>query len=190
MDRASKIALWRDELQQVKARFRGPGVATREELASQSGLAFLQGIGEGRTGYPPIGDTLNFFALLAEPGRVIFQGEPTHAFYNPIGSVHGGWACTLMDSCLACAVHTHVPKGRGYTTLEIKVNMMRTITVDVGPLRAEGKVVNVGGQIGVAEGRLYDVDDRVYAYASTTCLLFDLPSASRADAGPSARGGD
>ena len=150
------------------------GVASREILAAQSGLEFLQGIGEGRNGYPPISDTLNFYALLAEPGRVVFQGEPKYEFYNPIGSVHGGWACTLMDSCLACAVHTMVPKGRAYTTVELKINMLRMITTETGPLRAEGKVVQVGGQIGVAEGRLYDVDDKMYAFATTTCLLFDI----------------
>ena len=104
----------------------------------------------------------------------MFQGTPKKDFYNPLGSVHGGYAATLLDSCVGCAVHSTLPAQTGYTTVELKVNYIRPLTADTGPVRAEGKVVSVGRQIGIAEGRIHDAGGKLYAFATTTCLIFPI----------------
>ena len=109
-----------------------------------------------------------------DAGRATFQGEPQHAFYNPIGSVHGGWAATLLDSCMGCAVQSTLPAGQGYITVDIKVNLIRPLSHATGPVRAEGKVVNAGRTIAIAEGRLVGPDGRLYAHGTSTCLVFAL----------------
>jgi uncharacterized protein (TIGR00369 family) len=165
---------WLDEEQQIRKNMRKSGSATADIIARYSGIEFLQAMARGEVDYPPICDTLNFTLIHFEPGRVIFQGMPLFAHYNPIGSVHGGWFCTLLDSALGCVVQTKVPKGRGYTTLELKVNMIRALTENTGPVRAEGTIVHIGRQTGIAEARLYDSAGKIYASASTTCLIFDI----------------
>lgn len=107
---------------------------------------------------------------------MVFQGTPKADYYNPIGSVHGGYIATLLDSALGCAVHTMLERGYGYTTLELKVNYVRPLTDKTGPVRAEAHVVNVSRQVGVAQGRLVDAAGRMYAWGSTTCLIFPLPA--------------
>jgi uncharacterized protein (TIGR00369 family) len=109
-------------------------------------------------------------------GRAIFQGRPLERHYNPLGTVHGGWFATLLDSAVGCAVHTAMPAGRSYTTLELKVNMLRALTNKVELVRAEGRTIHVGGQVATAEARLVDAAGKLYAHATTTCLVFDLPS--------------
>lgn len=146
----------------------------RRELANRSGLDLLRGVMTGELPPAPISQTLDFFLAEAEPGRVVFQGNPQPAFYNPLGVVHGGWMATLLDSCVGCAVHSMLPVGKGYTTVELKVNFVRAVVPDSGPLRAEGKIINLGGRIGTAEGRLVDAAGRLYAHATTTCLIFDM----------------
>jgi uncharacterized protein (TIGR00369 family) len=173
-DIAATRQRWLDEERQVKNAMGRPGTATPDVIGRYSGLEFLQAMARGELDYPPIADTLNFTLVHFEPGRVIFQGTPLFEHYNPIGSVHGGWFCTLLDSALACAVQTKLPKGRGYTTLELKVNMIRPLTKDSGPVRAEGSIVHVGRQSGIAEARLYDSAGKIYASASTTCLIFEI----------------
>ena len=126
--------------------------------------------------FPPIGKALNFFLLEAEEGRVVFQGTPKFDFYNPIGSVHGGWTCTLLDSCMSCAVQTTLKKGFAYTTGELKVNMVRPLTKETGPVRAEGKVIHPGRQLATAEGRIFGPDGKLYAHGTTTCLIFQIPA--------------
>ena len=121
-----------------------------------------------------IGELVDFAPIEYEPGRFVFQGVPRFDHYNPLGIVHGGYAATLLDSCVGCAVHTMLPAGTGYTTLELKVNYLRAMTDRTGPVRAEGKVLSVGRQTGVAEGRLTDSAGRLLAYATTTCLVFPL----------------
>lgn len=165
---------WLEEARQLREKLGKAGSASRETIASCSGIEFLQGILEGRIDYPPMADTLNFSLLHVEPGRVLFQGVPQFAHYNPIGSVHGGWFCTLLDSALGCAVQSKLPRGVGYTTLELKVNLIRTLTSDTGPVRAEGHATHVGRQTGISEARLYDAAGKLYATASTTCLIFPL----------------
>ena len=111
----------------------------------------------------------------AEPGRVVFQGTPDKRHYNPLGGVHGGYFCTLLDSALGCAIHSTLPKGIGYTTLELKVNLIRSLNDEVGPVRAEGKTIHVGKRVGIAEAIITDADGKQYAHATTTCLIFPLP---------------
>ena len=96
------------------------------------------------------------------------------AHYNPSGVVHGGYAATLLDTAVGCAIHTLLPAGKGYTTLELKVNYIRAMTDKTGPVRAEAKVINLGGQVGIAEGRITDANGKLYAFATTTCLVFDI----------------
>ncbi|MDB5881459.1 MAG: hypothetical protein JWP43_1337, partial [Ramlibacter sp.] len=109
-------------------------------------------------------------------GRAVFQGTPGPAHLNPLGTIHGGWYATLLDSALGCAVHTMLPAGRGYTTAELSVNLVRAIGSKAPRVRAEGKVIHCGRQLATAEARLYGPDGTLYAHATTTCLVFELPS--------------
>ena len=110
-------------------------------------------------------------------GRAVFQGTPGPQLLNPLGTVHGGWFATLLDSALGCAVHTMMPAGRAYTTAELGVNMVKAITPKVPRVRAEGKVIHCGRQLATAEARIVGPDGTLYAHATTTCLVFDLPAA-------------
>lgn len=166
---------WRQREDEVRARLAAPGVASLEALKAGSGMDFLQRIWDGELPSPPIGDTMDFIPVEGEPGRVVFQGTPDKRHYNPLGSVHGGYFCTLLDSAVGCAVHSVLPQGTGYTTLELKVNLIRALTADTGPVRAEGKVIQVGNRVGIAEGRIVDAAGKLYAHATTTCLIFPLP---------------
>ncbi|MEO8113884.1 MAG: PaaI family thioesterase, partial [Phenylobacterium sp.] len=120
-----------------------------------------------------MGRTLGFDHVEIEEGRVVFGATPSEAVYNPIGTVHGGFAATLLDSALGCAVHSALKAGQGYTTLELKVAYHRPMTSGTGPVRAEGKIIQVGRRAAFAEGRLTDLKGRVYATATTTCLVFE-----------------
>jgi uncharacterized protein (TIGR00369 family) len=155
------------------------GVVDRASLAQRSGLDMIQGMVDGRTPPAPIGDVVDMIAVEAVSGRMVFQGRPSRRFYNPIGTVHGGWIATLLDSAVGCAVHTMLVPGQGYTTLELKVNYLRAVTDQTGPLRAEGRVLRLSRQVGLADGRLFDAAGKIYAHATTTCLIFPLPPASR-----------
>jgi uncharacterized protein (TIGR00369 family) len=158
----------------ILTRSPGEGVLTLENLRENSGLELFKKMIAGELPRPPISDTLGFYLVEAEKGRVIFQGTPQHRHYNPIGSVHGGFHATLLDSCVACAIQTTLEAGQGYTTIELKINFIRALTDRVGPVRAEGKVIHAGKQIGTAEGKLYDADGKLYAHATTTCLIFNV----------------
>jgi uncharacterized protein (TIGR00369 family) len=171
---AITLQQWLEEERRVRQQWGKPGSSSPEIIAKYSGMEFLQAMMAGQIDYPPIADTLNFSLIHAEPGRVIFQGTPLFAHYNPIGSVHGGWFCTLLDSALGCAVQSTLQRGFGYTTLELKVNLIRALTDKTGPVRAEGTIVHGGRQTGIAEARLYDSKGKIYASASTTCLIFPI----------------
>ncbi len=166
---------WLAQEAEVRAKISGYGVSTLEQMKSRSGFEFLRAIIDGELLAAPIAKTLGFFAVEGEPGRIVFQGTPGREHYNPIGSVHGGYFCTLLDSAVGCAVQSVLPKGVGYTTLEIKVNLIRALTDKTGPVRAEGKVIQVGSRVGTAEGRIIDANGKLYAHATTTCLIFPLP---------------
>lgn len=122
---------------------------------------------------PGIGRTMKFTVVEMEAGRVVFGGHPDESVYNPIGTVHGGYAATLLDSAVGCAVHSALKAGQGYTTLELKVAYHRPMTKITGPVRAEGKVIQVGRRAAFAEGRLTDLEGRLYATATSTLLVFD-----------------
>lgn len=166
---------WVGQAKVAAARMNQPGVSSPDEMRKRSGLEFLRDIAAGVLPLPPIGKALNFFLLEAHEGRVVFQGTPTFDFYNPIGTVHGGWAATLLDSCMACAVQTTLKKGQAYTTAELKLNLVRALTDQTGPVRAEGKIIHTGRQIATSEGRLFGPDGKLYAHGTTTCMIFDLP---------------
>jgi len=156
-----------------------PAPLPRDALTQHPGLELLQRMMRGELPRPPISEVLDFTLVEAEPGRVAFEGNPRAAFFNPIGSVHGGWVATLLDSCVGCAVHSMLPAGKGYTTVELKVNFVRPVMPESGRLRAEGRVIHVGNRIGTAEGRLTDAAGRLYAHATTTCLVFEFGAAAR-----------
>ena len=122
---------------------------------------------------PGIMVSLDFEFIEVEAGRAVFVGVPGDHAYNPIGTVHGGYAATLLDSAVGCAVHSALKAGQGYTTLELKVAYHRPMTKDTGPVRAEGKVIQVGRRAAFAEGRLTDLEGHVYATATSTLLVFD-----------------
>jgi uncharacterized protein (TIGR00369 family) len=141
---------------------------------SSSGLAFLQAILRGEAPPAPIAELLGFRLSEVEAGRVAFEGRPAACHYNPIGTVHGGWAATLLDSAMGCAVHSVLDAGMGYTTLEFKVNLVRPITADTGPARAEGTLMHRGRRIATSEARLVDAEGKLLAHGTCTCLLFPL----------------
>lgn len=142
-----------------------------ETARSLSGLQLLSRIMEGALPEPPIQQALDFRLVHVERGYTAFAGSPKFDYYNPIGSVHGGYAAALLDSSMACAVHSTLEAGYSYTTLEIKINYVRAITSDTGEVRADGRVINVGKRIATAEGRLVDAAGKLYAHGVTTCLI-------------------
>lgn len=137
-----------------------------------TGLEQLRSMMNKPSSHSGIGHTLDFKLVTADEGFVVFEGHPTRAVYNPIGTVHGGYAATLLDSAVGCAVHTMLKPGQGYTTLELKVSYHRAMSDQSGPVRAEGKVVTMGRRAAFAEGRLVDKDGKLCATATTTCLVF------------------
>lgn len=167
------LANWKEKELNVRARLLPPGVAPRGQVFGMTGMEVFEAIFAGVLPPAPIGDSLDFIPVHMEPGIAIFQGRPQQRHYNPLGTVHGGWFCTLLDSALGCAVHTTLAAGRGYTTLELKVNMLRPLTDTVPLVRAEGKVIQSGRQVAMAEGRIVGADGKLYAHATTTCLIFD-----------------
>ncbi len=139
---------------------------------TMSGLHYLRAIQAGEIPPPPIAVLMGMSIDEVEEGRVIFSAQPAEYHYNPIGVVHGGLAATLLDSSLGCAVHSMLPAGTGYTTLEIKVNYVRPITSETGELRCEGKVIHLGGRIATAGARITDASGKLYAHGTTTCIIF------------------
>jgi uncharacterized protein (TIGR00369 family) len=148
-------------------------LASARAGASLTGIDYLRAVAQGKLPPPPIALLLGFDIEEVAEGRVVFMGETGEHQYNPIGVVHGGLAATLLDSAMGCAVHSLLPKGRGYTTLEIKVNYVRAIKRDSGPLHAIGTVVHMGGKTATAEARLLDGAGRLCAHGTTTCILLD-----------------
>lgn len=148
------------------------GVVTPDDLRAQSGLDFLRSIIDGRSPHAPLCEVLNFHLAEADKGRVVFAGTPEARFYNPIGSVHGGWAASLLDSALGCAIFSTLDKGDAWTTLELKINFVRALSKDSGLLRAEGRIVHRGRTVATSEGDLKDAAGKLYAHATTTCMIF------------------
>jgi uncharacterized protein (TIGR00369 family) len=141
-----------------------------------SGMEYIQAIFAGELPAPPISELMGFRGVSAESGHAVFEMEPGPQHYNPIGSVHGGVALTLLDSAMGCAVHTLLERGVGYTTLEVKTNFVRAITAETGLIRCEGVVIHKGSRVATAEGKLTDANGKLLAHGTTTCLIFPARS--------------
>ena len=142
--------------------------------ARMSGLEFLQSIGAGTLGRPPALDTLAIDPVEVQEGRAIFEMTPAEWHYNPIGGVHGGVLAALADTALGCAVHSRLPAGTGYSTLEVKLNFVRPVTTETGRIRCIGQVLSLGRRAATAEARITDSNGKLYAHATTTCLLIPM----------------
>ncbi|MGQ0544775.1 MAG: PaaI family thioesterase [Betaproteobacteria bacterium] len=144
-----------------------------DAASTMSGIEFLQAIRDGRLPPPPIARLLGMRLAEVERGHAVFEVTPAGQHYNPIGVVHGGLAMTLLDSAMACSVQTQILAGSGYTTLEVKINLVRAITSQTGKLRSSGKVLHAGNRIATAEGRLEDASGKLYAHGTTTCIVLN-----------------
>ena len=161
---SSRTVSWHDPVASARAGLR------------MGGLDYLGAIRDGRIPPAPIAALMQMDLVEADPGRVVFSCNPDASAYNPIGAVHGGLVCTLLDSVCGCALHSTLPAGRGYTSIEIKVSYLKAVNLASGPLRATGSVVKAGSRVGFTEGVVTDADGAVVATATSTLLLFDLPA--------------
>ncbi len=169
------LAQWHAQEATQRAQIQGKaGVATAEQLMGKTGLEVMQAMITGDAPYPHIADTMDFCLIDVAYGTAIFQGTPQTKHLNPMGGTHGGWYATILDSALGCAVHTTMPAGQGYTTAELSVNIVRAAKPGAGPLRAIGTVLHSGRQLATAEARIVDAEGKLYAHATTTCLVFGL----------------
>ncbi|BBZ50578.1 PaaI family thioesterase [Mycobacterium heidelbergense] len=162
----SRLVTWRDPH------------TTKATAASMSGLAYWKAVADGHLPPPPIGELMRMSILDVENGRIAFGCMPDGSMYNPLGMVHGGMLCTLLDTVTGCALHTTLPEGVGYTSVEIKVNYLKAVTAASGPLTAVGTVVKAGSRIGFTEATVTDASGALVATASSTLLIFDLPGAA------------
>jgi uncharacterized protein (TIGR00369 family) len=160
----SRLITWRDP------------IATQAVATSMSGLAYWRAVADGRLPAPPISELIQMRVVDVENGSVTFTCTPDASMYNPLGTVHGGAVCTLLDTVTGSAMHTTLPEGVGYTSVEIKVNYIRAVTVASGPLTAVGTVVKAGSRIGFTEGKVTDASGNLVATASSTLLVIDLGS--------------
>jgi uncharacterized protein (TIGR00369 family) len=167
------LAAWQARETELRLRWPKSGLGRSEQFAGRTGIEVFEAMLRGEIPIPPISDTLDFILVEAQPGRVQFQGRPQFSHYNPLGTVHGGWIATLLDSAVACAIHTLLPAGKTYTTLELKVNFVKALTDRVPLVRAIGEIIYSGGRIGTSQGRLVDPDGTLFAHATTTCLVMD-----------------
>jgi uncharacterized protein (TIGR00369 family) len=149
------------------------GTVSAEQQNAMTGLEFVQGLANGALPLNTIAQTLGYDIVEAEDGRVVITAEPRDTHLNPAGTVHGGLAATLLDSCMGLAVRSTLPKGINSTTLEFKISFVRPITPQTGEIKAEGWVINCGRRVGIAEGRITDRQGRVLVYGTTTCLIFE-----------------
>ena len=149
------------------------------EMAGLSGLALMQGMIEGRFPRAPIAELMAMAGGSAGEGWMVFTGHPGPQHYNPIGTVHGGYAATLLDSCMGCAVHTTLPAGTGYSTIDLNITYIRAMTAATGEVTARGEVISTGKRIATARGTLTDSQGRVIATGVTTCLIFPIGELAR-----------
>lgn len=155
----SRLITWEDPLPSAEA------------SRHMSGLDYMRALANGTLPSPPISQLMGMSFGDVDAGRIVFTVEPDEYHYNPIATVHGGLAATILDSAMSCAVHTMLPVGVGYTTLEMKVNFVRSITADTGRLRCIGRVIHMGRRIATAEGSLLDANDKLYAHGTATCII-------------------
>jgi uncharacterized protein (TIGR00369 family) len=150
-----------------------PGASTAKGL-TMSGIDYLRAMVNCELPQAPIAGLMEFAITEVEPGRVVFTCAPDESAYNPIGAIHGGLICTLLDSVTGCAVHSSLPQGKGYTSVEIKVNYLKAVRLSSGLLTATGTLVKAGSRVGFAEGVVTDASGAVVATASSTLLIFDV----------------
>jgi len=179
MSVAETVSRWQAEENAVLDRHREKGTRqgflAQDVLHTMSGLEIYRGMVAGDIALTPIFETIGYCPIEFEVGRAVFQGRPRHDHCNPLGIVHGGWFGVLLDQAVGTAIHTALPRGRVPTTLEIKTNIVRPLTTENGPVRAEGKVVHLGSRVVTAEGRLTGPDGKLYAHCSTTCMVVAPP---------------
>jgi uncharacterized protein (TIGR00369 family) len=149
------------------------GTVSEEQRKAMSGLEFVQGLADGTLPLNTIARTLGYDVAEVASGRVVVTAEPNDTHLNPAGTVHGGLAATLLDSCMGLAIWSTLEKGISQTTLEFKISLIRPITPETGLIQAVGIVLNRGRRIGIAEGRITDSNGRLLAHGTTTCLIFD-----------------
>jgi len=149
------------------------GTVSDDKRKQMTGLQFVQGLADGTLPLNTMAGTLGYDVAEAENGRVVVTAAPTTNHLNPAGTVHGGLAATMLDSCMGLAIQSTLEKGTGSTTLEFKVTFVRPITPDTGAIRAEGRVLSRGRRVGVAEGHVTDAGGRLLVHGTTTCLIFD-----------------
>jgi uncharacterized protein (TIGR00369 family) len=152
----------------------GLGVVDPRIATSMTGLAFLRGMLEGQFPAPPFTRWCRVIGVLAEEGRVVFEGDPTADMLNPLGTVHGGWTAGILDTVMACAVHSTLKAGEAYTTVEYKVHCVRPVMPGMGTLRAEGTIVSRGRRVATSEGKLTDARGRLIAHGTETCLVMPV----------------
>ena len=167
---------WLELEKTLRSRVTKPPAPCHPSALARSGLDWMRGIMMGELPNPPICETLDFFMVVVDPGHVAFQGNPRPEFCNPMGTIHGGWMSALLDSCASCAVQSMLPVGKGFLTLDLKINFVRPVMPGTGPLRADGKVINMGNRVGVAEGRLEDATGKLYGHCTATCMVLDVPT--------------
>ena len=151
------------------------GVVDFKTATSMPGLEFLQRMIDGTYPAPPIADVADFWLTEIEPGLAVFEGVPSDRFRNPLGTVHGGWMSTLLDSAMGCAVHSTLKAGQGFTTVDLAVSFVRAVHQGTGRIRCEGKIIHAGGRIATAEGRVWDQAGTLIAHGSETCLVMAVP---------------
>jgi uncharacterized protein (TIGR00369 family) len=157
------------------ARFseRKHGVVSRDVLTAESGLAFLQRLIDGSHPPPPFSRTTGIYLTSVSEGRAVFAGMPSAEFLNPIGTIHGGWISALLDSAMACAVHTTLKPGQGYTSVEMKINFVRPILPSSGALTCEGSLIHRGSTLATSEGKLLDASGKLLAHGTETCIVIE-----------------
>lgn len=158
----------------------GPGVADLRAIAQQHGMDTMRAVLNGSAPTPTVGHAMNFLLVEVASGHAVFQGTPGPNFLNPMGTVHGGWYATLLDSAMGCAVHTRMPAGRAYTTAELSINIVKALSPKVRRVRAIGQVLHCGRQLATAEAKLVGPDGTLYAHGTSTCLVFDWPTQGEA----------
>ena len=169
---------WLKLEEKSKHHIQAAALQTGEIWHGQTGLDAIKGMMEGRTPPAPMGLHMNFCIVHAGLGQVIFQGRPQSTHLNPMGTVHGGWYATILDSALGCAVHTMLPAGRGYTTSQLHLQLVRSIPLGVERVQAVAEVMHCGRQLATAQSQLLGPDGSLYAHATCTCMIFDLPEST------------
>jgi len=154
------------------------GVVPREVATRVAGLEFLDALKRGAHPAPPFAAVTDIWIVEVESGRVVFSASPSSRFYNPLGTVHGGWISTLLDSAMGCAVHSVLKAGQAYTTIDMTVSFVRPVSEKTGKLKCEGRIVHSGGRIATAEGRVWDAGGTLIAHGSETCLVMAVPGAA------------